>query len=98
MLKRDYVMGKYQYPIVDVSVVENIGVQIIIMNPGGSLTFNRQYTIKNQTMWDFLERLAKKLFGHVTEIKGHCLVSVDIGGTQSQWSFKNAKSNDFPDG
>lgn len=61
------------------------GVQIVIGIP---INLPRRSYQKGNPMWDFLLTLANKRFVNIPEIRGKSLVSVDVQGKQSQFSWK----------
>lgn len=79
-------MGKYRYPILDVSVTD-IGVQIVLAHCGQQHLPKKRYTKDDEFFNKFLKGFAWSNLNHVEEIKDLQLVAVDIQGNNSQFSY-----------
>jgi len=63
------------------------GVQIVMANPGDIRLDRRRYE-PDCSFWDFFVGLANREFKDIAEIEGMRLVSVDVNGRESQFSFQ----------
>lgn len=66
--------------------VTSTGTQIVRPNVGEPLVSKRYEP--GDPLWDFLTNHARDAFGHMPDVIGKRLVSVDVRRTESQFSFK----------
>lgn len=79
-------MGKYRFPIMDVSVTD-IGVQIVVNNVGDRDLPRKRYTKEDVDFWPWLQTNAYLKTLDVSEISGLKLVAVDVAGKQTQYYY-----------